>query len=250
MTTKSVFETKEQYLNFRKAWAAAVNDERAKSKIVSCDEHKYVNYIWTRVEGTGRCREKGWINAAHMLLFNLLTGKPFYNGFTSTTNSRKLYHSRLINQGLFDASHGLERIIGYAHQHVQREALPEDVKNKTPYYTHQYRRETLEKFLEPFDGHLTAYQLCQVEVPRVKPVGMWDNSIGEAICVQLMTGEYTDVEDFGKVLERYEYFEEMRKEKYNTLVPNPMNPTRSQITLWDAERPQMTWELRDQITKQ
>lgn len=81
MTTK-YFETKEQFIAFRNAWAKAA---QAKS-----------------------------LNAAHHVLFNILLGRPHDRGFTPITNKNKLANGAYLNHGLFFAVSELKRNVGYA----------------------------------------------------------------------------------------------------------------------------------------
>ena len=82
---------KTRYKSFRRQWARAVNDPRAKSKIVACDEY-IVNSkgvgMWSK--GTGRCRKTGWIHPAHHVLFNLILERDLDTGFTPVTAKRKM----------------------------------------------------------------------------------------------------------------------------------------------------------------
>lgn len=88
---KHLFENKAQYLNFRKAWAEAVNSPKAKSRLEKCDEWlsnegQYGRYS----EGTGVHRVSGWINAEHHILYNLLRNKDFDRGFTEPKKEGKI----------------------------------------------------------------------------------------------------------------------------------------------------------------
>jgi len=71
--TNSIFKSKEHYLAFRAAWAAAVNNK----------------------DKTQRPR------AEHFVLYNILRGKSYDRGFTPTTNTKKLQNGAVINQGLY-----------------------------------------------------------------------------------------------------------------------------------------------------
>lgn len=73
MTTHNTnFNTKEEYLAFRKAWATAVNNGEE-------------------------------ISAEHHALYNILRGYPASRGFTPITNANKLRNGTPINNGLYYA---------------------------------------------------------------------------------------------------------------------------------------------------
>jgi hypothetical protein len=80
MTT--YFKTKQQYIAFRKAWAAA---HQAK--------------ILTR---------------EHQILFNVVCNKPITHGFTPTTNITKLQNGQYINHGLYWGSTLLNQLTGHS----------------------------------------------------------------------------------------------------------------------------------------
>ncbi len=73
MTTHNTnFNSKEEYLAFRKAWATAVNNGER-------------------------------ITSEHHVLYNLLRGHPHHRGFTPITNANKLRNGMFINYGLYHA---------------------------------------------------------------------------------------------------------------------------------------------------
>lgn len=86
----SIFETKQQYLAFRAAFAAAQNDKRAKPTLVDlpCS-----TYNWRTREThswMGKQKIKGWLQAEHFILLNAARGKPLNRGFTPATTDRKV----------------------------------------------------------------------------------------------------------------------------------------------------------------
>lgn len=74
---KLIFETKEQYLAFRKAFAAAQNDKRAKPYFTD-DLH------------AGKIKNKGWLQAEHFILLNAIRGRPLANGFSPIISDNKI----------------------------------------------------------------------------------------------------------------------------------------------------------------
>lgn len=90
MNNKSIFETKEQYLAFRAAFAAAQNDKRAKPTFV---EVPCSAYDWRTRETKswmGKEKHKGWLQAQHFILLNAVRGLPLNRGFTPATNANKI----------------------------------------------------------------------------------------------------------------------------------------------------------------
>lgn len=89
---KSIFETKEQYLTFRKAFAAAQNDQRAK-------------HYFTDDVAAGKIKHDGWLQAEHFILLNAIRGKPFDRGFTPITNKNKITSNWGNPREAFDSAH-------------------------------------------------------------------------------------------------------------------------------------------------
>lgn len=79
--TTNIFETKEQYLAFRSAWAQSANDKNSH------------------------------LRAEHFALYNLLRGKPIERGFTPITNRTKLQNGIRLNHGLYFAAWEVKRAI-------------------------------------------------------------------------------------------------------------------------------------------
>lgn len=74
--TTNTFETKEQYLAFRAAWATAAQSKE--------------------------------LTAEHHILFNILCGRPIDRGFTPITKATKLQNGFRINHGLYHAAQSLQ----------------------------------------------------------------------------------------------------------------------------------------------
>lgn len=136
MTT--IFNSKEQYIAFRNAWAQAVNDPRAKSTVCGTE------------------RFKGWVTGAHQMLYSILRNRPFDTGFTPITSRTKLVHGANINQGLYSAAHDLSNVVSWA----QRVLDDED--------KYGFGTKLVNTFLEPFNGTITVEMLVSIEVPDVK----------------------------------------------------------------------------------
>ena len=134
---KTYFETKEQYLAFRAAWASAVNSPKAKSTYKPCDE--WLSETDTYSEGTGTMRFDGWINVGHIVLFNILTGRKIDRGISPITNKAKLASGIKSDRAMRFAR---ERIFGW----------------------------NTKIFLEPFAGTVTVDMLEQVRDEWMKEI--------------------------------------------------------------------------------
>lgn len=188
-TENKFFESKEHYLNFRKAWAIACSSARAKSTTEPCDEwitttgwNGYVS------KGTGTHRVYGWLRAEHHILYNILRNKPVDNGFTLISNVNKLTNGFYLNQGLFWSFQTLKFIVGKAQRVAETttDLLLEKAKarmnarsNRTSdleYHleavtnTFEHEKRSVIEFLEPFGGMVTIEMLAAITLPKIKPL--------------------------------------------------------------------------------
>lgn len=151
---------KDDYRYFRKSWAAAVADPRAKSKVVACDQWIRNDHgTWRHSKGTGRCKQHGWIESSHMVLFNLIRGKPLDRGFAPITNPRKLKSVYTPWQHFNDAVDELDRMVELAQKYTTN-----PVRNHHDY--HELTR--VMDFLEPFrtstfQGTITIMDLANID---------------------------------------------------------------------------------------
>jgi hypothetical protein len=159
---KHFFETKEQYLLFRKIWARAVKSPRAKSYILPSDE-----WIWDSKHTcrghvshmTATIRKKGWITPAHMILYNIIRNKPIDTGFTDVTNPYKIANSEVWYDGGF--GNALEQLIIY--QNYVKEYLIDPKAFREGYY--KFRMEELKKFFEPFGTMIGYTPFAELDIP-------------------------------------------------------------------------------------
>lgn len=161
------FQTKENYLAFRKAWADAVNSPDAKPRI---EEWERTNYF-TGSHEIVRYRVKGNLTATHHLVFNLLRGKDATVGFTPITNKTKLVNGMAINHGLYWARYSLAQIARQA----------KSIGGC---------REIVDKFLAPFCGTVTVEMLIDLDLalpsfPSMDP----DFGKGRKIAEVILKGE-------------------------------------------------------------
>lgn len=83
MTTNKehFFETKEDYLKFKKQWASAVNDPKAKKELIREKTSWGTTHVY---------QKKGWLQAVHHIIYNIVRDKPLNHGFTPITNKDKI----------------------------------------------------------------------------------------------------------------------------------------------------------------
>jgi hypothetical protein len=155
LTMTTYFENKDQYIAFRNAWKQASHS----------------------------AREKGWIQAAHHVLLNVLRGRSVDNGFTPITNKNKLANGAYINHGLYFAVSDLKRMI----QSAQSDKLSD------------WQKSRLEDFLAPFNGTVTVEMLAKVTLPNIQPL---ESNFGQGrkVAQKIMSGEakpitYQDIQD-------------------------------------------------------
>lgn len=111
MTTIQIFDSKEQYVAFRKAWASVVNSPAAKSKLIPPTQYTAEG---KPIKAAGRSRIKGCLGASHMMTYNILRGRNPYRGFSDSDTGR-------------DCFHRIQRAVEYAHKHIEAKKLDTQV---------------------------------------------------------------------------------------------------------------------------
>lgn len=175
----SIFETKEQYLAFRAAFAAAQNDERAKKYFT---EKTFTSYDWKTRESKGwlgKEKHNGWLQAEHFIILNAARGKPLIRGFSPITSKNKLSSFQSNPMYAFDGALKYLRRI----QNDARELInPPEIKI-SPYEFKLYNKMTEEQIkqekaetlktratnsvnglLEPFAGTITIEQFASLNL--------------------------------------------------------------------------------------
>ncbi len=125
--TNTYFKSKEQYFQFRKAFAAAANS--------------------------------GTLQAEHFIFLNIVRGIPHTHGFTPVTRKTKLFNGANIWQGLDD---GVRRLRSAAHSAKDIAQIPQ---NTTSQSASAFRR-FIEPFIDEGDEFLNAILmniLCELE---------------------------------------------------------------------------------------
>lgn len=159
-TNNKFFETKEQYLAFRAAFAAAQNNPRAKK-----GEPDACGY-----------RKRGWLSPAHYMLLNLTRGLPYDRGFSPITADRKLNNGVSNPHESRDAARKqLEKFIAYAQLYLN----PKDVESSWRYakMTQVERNAERQKellncirsFLEPVEDAFTINDLTNLKFSEATP---------------------------------------------------------------------------------
>ena len=154
MTT--YFETKEQFLTFRKAWSDAVNHENNKKHVV---DGPY-----------GRYKESAWLTGAHFMLYNILRGRSFDTGFTPITKRTKLENGAYLNHGLYNAAYHLGRVVNTAREQTNSgwfEKLKRVVKGDQEL---NWRERELRDFLEPLKDVVTVEMLASTGFTDISPI--------------------------------------------------------------------------------
>jgi hypothetical protein len=150
----SLFNTKKEYLQFKKVWAIAVKSPRAK---------KY--YEPVKFEITNELvfiKHTGWIKPEHLIFYNIVRGKDSTLGFLLKTKDQKRNYN-----------HALLRLLGYylsARALTAREApdycydvgVNSGIKIMKIEYILKYRRH-IQEFTEPFGTLVTMSMLSQLD---------------------------------------------------------------------------------------
>ena len=195
MTT--IFETKKQYLQFRKAWANAVNSPRAKHWrtpgtiwVVDDPKHEWIGHY----ELCGWQRHDGWINASHIVLYNIIRGKPITNGFVPITNAVKVANNKYPMYTCWNAVMELKYYVEKAQKLVEiigklktgKLHAVTDYVGRPPIkekdsFIEQSRIDkmfkALSEFLEPFGETFTYTRLAKVQVPDYKIDGTYGEQV-------------------------------------------------------------------------
>ena len=216
-TTTRFFQTKEQHKAFRIAFAAGQNDKRNR-KVCSLVERpvwRDNKYVTVMVKEKSDC----WMNSAHFLLFNLVCGRDFYNGFSPKTKAIFLTSGGNPDRGMNGAIEGLGRMIASAQTILKKTSIkiPSwNQRDKETYITKYLKNAQglVEQFLEPLGGAITVEDLARIQLPPVvgishlpedhkeKPV-MYKNIIGPCVIDQTMPETAPPITSMGQTTETY-----------------------------------------------
>lgn len=183
MTTAKFFDTKDQFIAFRKAFAAAQNDPRAKPSFSPPKEYTTTaNGKRVAIPVNGRVKIKGWLTSAHFMLFNIVRGLPADHGFTNKTSEIYIKNGGQIDLGyrialvkLFDLRIQANRILSpdpITHDTVKgswwgKKLSAEELDKKVAVMQSQqnsYEKACVNAFLEPLNGAFTVKQLANIKL--------------------------------------------------------------------------------------
>lgn len=166
MNTNKFFQTKQQYLAFRAAFAAAQNNPRAKKGKPNTNGYK----------------EPGWLTASHYMLLNSVRGLPLTRGFSEIANKNKLHNGMPARVNIDAAERNITSRVAAAKSFIENKPeeltsweLPRtgvtlftinDVKAKLVEEKTAKRqlrlKAELDQFLEPFAGTFTIADLAKL----------------------------------------------------------------------------------------
>lgn len=152
--TNTFFESKQAYLAFRAAFAAAQNDLRSKKGKPDHNGHKV----------------SGWLQPAHYMLMNLARGLPYDRGFTPITATRILENGcSNPNEACDWAKSCLEQRIGFAKEYLNPKDVESNWRNSKMSQTERNAARQKELlgyirgFLEPIEDAFTINDLANLK---------------------------------------------------------------------------------------
>lgn len=175
---KSIFETKEQYLAFRAAFAAAQNDRRAKPTFVEVPCSVYDWRIRETRSWMGKEKHSGWLNAEHFILLNAIRRKPLNRGFSPAVKQTKIHaynkNPNLMYDRAFDRLfyaqvdakkllEGVETTLSAFEQRMSADDQKAYLAKKKADTIDRLTRST-NRILEPFNGTLTLVQFAALDL--------------------------------------------------------------------------------------
>lgn len=169
-TTTRFFQTKDQYLAFRNAFAAAQNDKACRKTYTESTGTRWNSTTKANETYTYKTKHSGWLSSEHYLLFNLVTGKNYYNGFSPKTKKLFVESGGDADRGLNGAIDALATLIGYAGTltglNVEPQA-PSWIKDKKQFVVEKMAsyQAYINTFLQPFGGVFTLQDLARVQLP-------------------------------------------------------------------------------------
>jgi hypothetical protein len=175
-TTNKFFATKQDYISFRKAFAAAQNDPSSKKTlqqykgIVGDGKGGYVDSIV-------KYKSPGWLSSRYYLLFNLICNRPFYSGFTPKTKKSFTEAGGNPDRGIATAIDDLRFFVICAQKVLDPSKIkaPSYYKNKDAdeYVARvlQEAKNSVKHFLVPLRETITINQLANLILPEMPVSG-------------------------------------------------------------------------------
>lgn len=169
-TTTRFFQTKDQYLAFRNAFASAQKDKRARKSYSESTMQVYDSETKAYKTVPTKIKHTGWMCSAHYLLFNLVVGKNYYSGFTPKTKKLFVECGGEADRGLNGAIEFLASMIECANSLLNNSnsaVVPSWIKDKKQYIADKTKswQTSVNGFLEPLGGVFTLQDLARVQLP-------------------------------------------------------------------------------------
>lgn len=182
MKNTPYFENKIHQRRFIYEWKKACHSVKNKKRYVKEIVKKSKN-SHSSIEEKER-REEPWLTAAHHVLYNILMGKPYYTGFTLTSNRKKVIHQQFLTVGLYHAVHKLNRI-----QKLIKELDNRDKVRPDYYYIKASFRE-VDDFFAPFavSHSFKTDDMLKLELPNLEPLYGCFGS-GVAVAKRILNGD-------------------------------------------------------------
>lgn len=167
--TTRFFQTKQQHVAFRKAFAAAQNDKACRKSYSDYTGVRWNDNGQTKETYTYRIKHSGWLSSTHYLLFNLVCGKNYYNGFSPKTKESFISSGGCADRGLNTALYDLEIHINNAKMLLGQKEIqvPSYFKNIKEFKSERIAKmqSTVNAFLLPFGGVFTLEDLARIQLP-------------------------------------------------------------------------------------
>jgi hypothetical protein len=200
MTTQ-FFKTKQEYLDFRYAWAWAVIQPQSKKTYIphdeivkittqplSATELKTLGFTLTYNDryfirkNSGRHREFGWVQGHNHVLFNIITGKPLHNGFTKGTHKgyNGFFEAICVLKSFVRDAKEYKRIIADERetrsiiQSLKKKLIPASeaelrkLRYKDVHKEQVYRR--VREFLKPYCGTVSINDIAAIDAELLDSV--------------------------------------------------------------------------------
>jgi len=147
---------KQHFFQFKQAWKQAINSPKNKRTIRIAIQHDNndtpISYV-----------DEAWITAEHMLLHNIICGKPLLTGFVETTTRNTPENlSRLHNTYVY-----LKKL-KYKIELAKKIVNPE-TSNVIPCDSH-----FIDRFLKPFNGTVTIADISKINLDEIETVLLFD----------------------------------------------------------------------------
>lgn len=169
-TTAKFFQDKTQYKAFRLAFANGQKDKRTNKSYTFATGKRWNDKTKASEEYQYRVKHDGWLCSTHYLLFNLVCGKDYYNGFTPKTKALFVQSGGDPDRGLNGAIDHLSSLNNQARMLLGlnvAEQPPSWIKDKKQWVADRMNsyQTAVNAFLEPMGGVFTLQDLARIQLP-------------------------------------------------------------------------------------